>query len=145
MRQALREAEKAFEEDETPVGAVVVLDGKIIGRGYNRVEALKDPTAHAEVLAIGAACESLGEKWLEGASLYSTLEPCTMCAGAVVLARLKRLVFAAPDPKAGACGSLYNIPRDNRLNHRVEITYGILEAESRELLKSFFLNLRTAK
>ena len=143
MRQALIEAGKAFEEEETPVGAVVVMDGKIIGRGYNRIEALKDPTAHAEILAIGAACESLGDKWLYGAELYVTLEPCSMCAGAIVLARFARLIFGAYDPKTGACGSLYDIPRDSRLNHSVTVTKGILADESQELLKTFFLNLRS--
>ena len=143
MRQALIEAGKAFEEEETPVGAVVVVDSRIVGRGHNRIEALNDPTAHAEILAIGAACESLGEKWLYGAELYVTLEPCSMCAGAIVLARFARLIYGADDPKTGACGSLYDIPRDSRLNHTLKVTPGILSDESQELLKTFFLNLRT--
>jgi len=142
MRVALREAERAFEEEEPPVGAVIVREGRLIARGHNRVEALQDPTAHAEILAIGAACEALGSRRLEGCTLYVTLEPCPMCAGAMVLARIPRLVFGAFDPKAGACGSLMNLVQDDRLNHRVALTSGVLGFECGELLKVFFERLR---
>jgi tRNA(adenine34) deaminase len=142
MQQALAEAELAYGEGEVPVGAVVVWEGKIIGRGYNRTESLADPTAHAEILAIGAAATHMKSWRLAGATLYVTVEPCTMCAGATVLARIKRLVYGAPDPKAGACGSLYNVVQDRRLNHRVELTQGILADQASELLRSFFQRLR---
>ena len=142
MQAALREAEQAFAERETPVGAVVVHQGKIIGRGHNRVEHLQDPTAHAEILAIGAAASAMGSWRLEEGVLYVTLEPCAMCAGAIVLSRLSRLVFGAFDPKSGACGSLMNIVQDARLNHRVELVGGILEAECGGLLKAFFEEMR---
>ena len=142
MRAALREAEQAFAERETPVGAVVVHQGRIIGRGHNRVEHLQDPTAHAEILAIGAAASALGSWRLEDAVLYVTLEPCAMCAGAIVLSRLSRLVFGAFDPKSGACGSLMNLVQDARLNHQVELVGGVLEAECGDLLKVFFQEMR---
>ncbi len=145
MRYALAEAEKALELDETPVGAVIVKDGRIIGRGGNRVETLKDPTAHAEIIAIGAAAESTGYQRLNDATMYVTLEPCCMCAGAIVLSRIPRLVFGSFDPKTGACGSLYNICNDSRLNHNVEILSGVLEHESSSLLKYFFKLLRERK
>ena len=132
MKIALREAEKAFESGEVPVGAVVVKDGIVLGKGRNMVEQLKDPTAHAEMIAITAASESLGEKYLEGCTMYVTLEPCPMCAGAIVWAKLSRLVFGAFDEKAGSCSTIYNIPRDSRLNHIVDIVSGIEEdAEAR--------------
>jgi len=145
MRFALAEAEKAFELDETPVGAVIVSNGRIIGRGGNRVETLKDPTAHAEIIAIGAATETTGYERLTDATIYVTLEPCCMCAGAIVLARIPRLVYAAFDTKTGACGSLYDICRDERLNHRVDVVQGVLESESSGMLKDFFRNLREKK
>ncbi|MFH1007123.1 MAG: tRNA adenosine(34) deaminase TadA [Candidatus Latescibacterota bacterium] len=145
MRAALLEAKQAFSERETPVGAVVVHQGKIIGRGYNQVERLQDPTAHAEILAIGAAANAMGSWRLEGATLYVTLEPCAMCAGAIVLSRLSRLVFGAPDPKTGACGSLFDIVQDTRLNHQVEVASGIMEAECGGLLRDFFKTLRETK
>ena len=145
MRLALKEAERAYEEDEVPVGAVVVYEGRVIGRGHNRTEGLKDPTAHAEILAIGAAANYLDSWRLEGTTLYVTLEPCAMCAGAIVLARVDRLVFGAYDPKAGACGSLMNIVQDPRLNHRVEVRAGVLEEACGSLLKSFFQKLRSEK
>lgn len=144
MRLALREAEAAFEAGEVPVGAVVVRDGQLLGRGQNRVERLRDPTAHAEVLAITAACEALGEKYLERCALYVTLEPCPMCAGAMVWAKLPRLVFGAFDEKAGACGTLYNIPEDARLNHRVEVVSGVEAEASADLLRAFFRRRREA-
>jgi tRNA(adenine34) deaminase len=119
MRAAIREAQTARENGDVPVGAVVVREGRIIGRGHNQREQLQDPTAHAEMLAITAASSFVGGWRLEQCTLYVTLEPCAMCAGAMVLSRLPRLVFGATDPKAGACVSLYNIPTDNRLNHCV--------------------------
>ena len=142
MRWALREAEKALSQEEVPIGAVVVHENRIVGRGYNQTETLKDPTAHAEMIAISAAANTLGSWRLEGCSLYATVEPCAMCAGAVVLARIPRLIFGAPDPKAGACGSLRNIVQDHRLNHRAEVISGVLEDEVSGMLKAFFQKLR---
>ena len=138
MKVALREAERAFETDEVPVGAVVVKDGQIVGRGHNLVETLRDPTAHAEMIAITAACETLGTKVLDGCTLYVTLEPCPMCAGAIVWARLSRLVFGAFDEKAGSASTLYNIPQDKRLNHHVEIISGVEADQAAALLQAFF-------
>ncbi len=142
MRQALAEARAAFQEGEVPVGAVVVSQDKVIGRGHNRTEALQDPTAHAEILAIGAAATHLKSWRLTGASIYVTVEPCAMCAGALVLARMERLIFAARDPKAGGCGSLFNIVQDPRLNHRLEIIEGVMADQASQLLRSFFQGLR---
>lgn len=142
MKQALREAEKAYEQDEVPVGAVVVHKGKIIGRGYNQIERLQDPTAHAEMIALTAASNHLGSRRLEGCTLYVTLEPCVMCAGAIVLARIPTLVFGAYDPKAGACGTLYNIVEDKRLNHTLHVIPGVCDKESELLLKGFFGRVR---
>jgi tRNA(adenine34) deaminase len=138
MRAAIREAQTARENGDVPVGAVVVREGRIIGRGHNQREQLQDPTAHAEMLAITAASSFVGGWRLEQCTLYVTLEPCAMCAGAMVLSRLPRLVFGATDPKAGACVSLYNIPTDNRLNHCVEIGERCLPDECAALLQSFF-------
>ncbi|NVM02772.1 MAG: nucleoside deaminase [Candidatus Helarchaeota archaeon] len=145
MRYALNEAEKALMEDEVPVGAVVVRRGKIIGRGYNRVEGLKDPTAHAEIIAITAASSYINSKWLVDSSLYVTLEPCAMCAGAIILARLKNLIIGTSDPKAGACGSVIDIVNDKRFNHRVSLFTRILEEECSSLLKDFFKKMRNKK
>jgi tRNA(adenine34) deaminase len=142
MREALKLARQARAAGEVPVGAVVVLDGRLLGKGMNQIETLGDPTAHAEILAIGAAASALGEPRLLGATLYTTLEPCVMCSGAIVLGRLARIVYAADDPKAGACGSLYDIPRDTRLNHRAVVNRGLLAEESNFLLRSFFDSLR---
>ena len=142
MKAALREAERAFEQDEVPVGAVVVKDGQIVGRGHNLVETLRDPTAHAEMIAITAACETLGDKVLNGCTLYVTLEPCPMCAGAIVWARLSRLVFGAFDEKAGSASTLYNIPQDERLNHHVEIISGVEADQAAALLQAFFQKRR---
>ena len=127
MESAIREAEQAFRRKEVPIGAVIIKDHRIIGKGYNQIETLQDPTAHAEMIAITAAATWLGSRRLEECTLYVTLEPCTMCAGAIVAARIPRLVFGAFDLKAGACGTLYNIVQDQRLNHRVELLQGILE------------------
>ena len=142
MRLALEEARLALEQDEVPVGAVVVLDGVLIGRGHNRTRALADPTAHAEMLAITAACETAGVPRLDGAELYVTLEPCPMCAGAMVWARVSKLIYGAADPKAGACGSLMDIARDPRLNHQLEVYGGVLEHEAAALLEQFFQGKR---
>ena len=138
MRRALALAEAAAAEDEVPVGAVVVVDDVMIAEAYNRPRSLNDPTAHAEILALRAAAHALGRQWLQGATLYVTLEPCAMCAGAMVLARIDRLVYGAADPKAGMAGSLADIPRDDRLNHRVEVTAGVLADRAGGLLKDFF-------
>lgn len=138
MKDALALAQRALDSEDVPVGAVVVHGGHVIGRGYNQREQLNDPTAHAEMIALTAAAESLGQWRLEGCTLYVTLEPCCMCAGALVLARVARLVYGASDPKAGACGSLFEIPQDPRLNHRVETVAGVLAEPAAELLREFF-------
>ena len=138
MRLALREAEFAAEVGEVPVGALVVRAGQIVGRGHNHVERLGDPTAHAEMIAITAACETLGTKFLADCTLYVTLAPCPMCAGAIVWSRLKRVVFGAMDEKAGAGGSLFNILQDERLNHRTEVIAGVEAEASADLLRRFF-------
>ncbi len=143
MHQALREAVRALDEDEVPVGAVVVHQGKVIGRGHNQMERLQDPTAHAEMIAITAAAAHLQSRRLENCTLYATLEPCPMCAGAIVLARIPTLVFGAYDPKAGACGTLFTIPEDPRLNHRVHVVPGVCDSESESLLRSFFGRIRS--
>jgi tRNA(adenine34) deaminase len=143
MEEALALAEEAAAAGETPVGAVVVdREGRIIGRGRNRRES-GDPLGHAELLAIREAAETMGDWRLEGTTMVVTLEPCAMCAGALVNARVERLVFGALDPKAGFCGSLGNLVQDSRLNHRLEVVSGVEEARSRELLQRFFRQLRT--
>ena len=142
MLEALKEASAAADEGEVPVGAVIVKDGQIIARAHNLTETARRSSAHAEMLALEAAEEALGAKWLSGASMYVTLEPCSMCAGAMVLARIARLVIGTDDPKTGACGSLYNIAADERLNHRIDITRGILKEECASLLKDFFTSRR---
>jgi len=142
MKEALKEAQKAFEEDEVPVGAVVVHAGKIIARGHNQIERLKDPTAHAEMLAITSAASYLGTKWLNHVCLYVTIEPCSMCAGAMVLARIKDLYYGADDPKTGACGSVADITGNKKLNHKVKVEKGILRDECSALLREFFRKKR---
>ncbi|MEK6675383.1 MAG: tRNA adenosine(34) deaminase TadA [Planctomycetota bacterium] len=142
MIAALREARQAKEEGDVPVGAAVVKDGTVIGRGHNQREKLGDPTAHAEMLALTAASAAVGCWRLDGCTLYVTLEPCVMCAGAIVLARISRLVFGAIDPKAGACVSLYSIVTDERLNHRVPVTSRVLEGDCAGLLREFFAEQR---
>jgi tRNA(Arg) A34 adenosine deaminase TadA len=142
LEAALAEAHAAEDEGEVPIGAVVVHRGRVIGRGRNRVEATQDPTAHAEIIAIGAASQTLKSWRLDDATLYVTLEPCHMCAGAIVLARISRLVYGARDPKAGACGSLAMVPQDLRLNHRVEVVPGVLADECGSLLSEFFRKRR---
>ena len=142
MREALVEAERALAHGDVPVGAVAVRDGKIIGRGHNRKEADGDPTAHAEMIALREAARALGGWRLVGVTLYCTLEPCPMCAGAMVSARLPRLVYGADDPKAGAVGSVVELLRDPRFNHRVAVTRGVLAGEAQALLERFFARLR---
>ncbi len=143
MIKAFQEAEKAFEAGEVPVGAVIVKDHMIIGRGYNQVEQLQDPSAHAEMIAMSSAHEYLGEKYLTNCTVYVTLEPCPMCAGALVWSKAERLVFGALDDKAGACGSLFNLVQNNKLNHQIEVIHGILEADCSALLTEFFRKKRT--
>jgi tRNA(adenine34) deaminase len=142
MKKAFAEAEKALKMDEVPVGAIIVKDNHIIAKAHNQVETLKDPTAHAEILAITAACDTLGEKRLEGCTIYVTLEPCPMCAGALVHARLDTCVYATADPKAGACDSLYHLCEDPRLNHRVKVISGVYEEKCGAILTHFFENKR---
>ncbi|MBE9535765.1 MAG: nucleoside deaminase [Proteobacteria bacterium] len=144
MELALREAEMAAQAGEVPVGAVVVLDGKVIARGHNRTERDGDPTAHAEMVVIRKASKKMGNWRLSAAELYVTLEPCTMCIGAAVLARIDRLIFACKDPKSGAVGSLYDISKESRLNHKIKVSQGILEEECSQVLKLFFKQLRTS-
>ncbi len=144
MQAALAEAQAAYAEGEVPVGAVVVLNDHVIGRGHNQRETLSDPTAHAEMLALTAAASHVGDWHLDDCTLYVTLEPCTMCAGAIVLARIRRLVYGATDPKAGACESLFAIPTDPRLNHRVDIGTPILAGECARPLQQFFREQRAA-
>ncbi|MCM8801250.1 MAG: tRNA adenosine(34) deaminase TadA [Candidatus Omnitrophica bacterium] len=143
MSEAIKEARKALEEDEVPIGCVIVYKGRIVSRGYNQVERLHDPTAHAEMLAITSATLYLNSKWLNECSMYVTIEPCSMCAGALVLARVKDLCFGARDPKAGACGSVLNIVNNKNLNHRIKVKGGILEEQCSDLLKEFFKKKRT--
>ncbi|MEE9555237.1 MAG: tRNA adenosine(34) deaminase TadA [candidate division Zixibacteria bacterium] len=142
MHEAIKEARKALADDEVPVGCVIVFDGKIIGRGYNRTESLQDPTAHAEMLAVTSAAENLGSWRLNGVTIYSTLEPCAMCAGALVLARVDRLVFGAPDPKFGACGSIFNIVSEPRTNHRMSVSMGLLQDDCAAIMQDFFRKKR---
>ncbi len=145
MRIAIEEAKIAASLGESPIGAVIVQDGVVVGRGHNTTETDKDPTCHAEMNAIRDAAKHLGGWRLPRCSMYVTLEPCSMCAGAIVLARIERLYVGTPDPKSGACGSLRNIPGDERLNHRVDITTGVLQEECSALLKDFFRQLRRNK
>lgn len=145
MQEALKEAEKALSIGEVPIGAVIERDGVIIGRGHNMTETSKDPTAHAEVLAIREAAQKLGGWRLLGCRMYVTTEPCSMCAGAMVLARLQKVYIGTPDPKTGACGSLMNILQDERLNHSVQIETGIMQQQCEKIMKSFFQKLRKKK
>ncbi len=142
MRLAIEAARTAEENGDVPIGAVVVYDGRIIGKAYNQREQLQDPTAHAEIIALTQAAAAIGTWRLHGCTIYVTLEPCAMCAGALVLARIDQLVYGCDDPKAGACGTLYNIVQDGRLNHRVEVTRGVLAEECRRQLQQFFTRRR---
>ncbi|KAA3608488.1 MAG: nucleoside deaminase [Calditrichaeota bacterium] len=145
MQEAIKEARKAFDSGDVPVGAVVVLDNRIIGRGHNQVELLSDPTAHAEMIAITAATATIQEKFLREAQLFVTVEPCSMCAGASVLARIKKLVYGVQDIKTGAHSSLFNLLNDPRLNHQIEVIPGVLKKECSQLMGEFFLQLREKK
>ena len=145
MRAALREAARAASQGEVPVGAIVVQDGRIVGRNRNQVERKRDATAHAEILALRQASRKLKQWRLTGCTLYVTLEPCAMCTGALVQSRIDRLVFACRDPKFGGCGSVFDIPKEKRLNHRVEVKGGVLAEESRALLVGFFRERRNAE
>ena len=142
MQEALRQAKRAFEADEVPIGAVIVHENKIIAKAHNQVETLKDPTAHAEMIAITQAANSLTSKWLQECSLYVTIEPCSMCAGALVLARLGHIYFGTWEPKTGACGSVINITQNKKLNHNVDVHGGLLEFECADILKEFFKKKR---
>ncbi len=143
MKEALVEAKKAFALQEVPIGAIIEKDGKIVGRGHNLTETMKDPTAHAEILAIRQAAQTLGGWRLLDCNMYVTTEPCSMCAGAIVLARIKKLFIGTQNPKAGACGSIFNIVQEKRLNHFVEIEIGLLQKECEQMMKSFFKVLKT--
>lgn len=142
MYAALQEAEKSTASEDIPVGAVIVHGNKIIGKGFNQVELLKDPTAHAEMLALTAASNYLKSKFLEECDIYITLEPCLMCTGALLLSRIRSIYFGTFEPKFGACGSLYNLPEENKYNHSVNVYSGIYSEESKNLLDTFFRNIR---
>ena len=142
MRLALEQARQASALGEVPIGAVLVRDNQVLTQAHNFRESWQDPTAHAEMVAIREGATQSGSWRMTDTTLYVTLEPCTMCIGAIILARISRLVFGAPDPKAGACGSILNVPLERRLNHRVEVIGGVLELESQKLLQAFFKNLR---
>jgi len=145
MKQALSQAKISAKDDEVPIGAIIVHNNQVIAKAYNQVERLKDPTAHAEMIAITQASSALSCKWLYECVMYVTIEPCSMCAGAIVLARMKRVYYGASDPKAGACGSVINVTQNNQLNHFVEISGGIFEEECGELISRFFEQKRQAK
>lgn len=145
MREALAEARLAYDLQEIPIGCVIVKDGEIVGRGHNMTETENNPTCHAEIMAINDASRNLGAIRLVGCEMYVTLEPCSMCAGAIVLARIEKLYIGTLDPKAGACVSLNNITSDERLNHQVELSSGVLEDECSKILKDFFKELRNKK
>lgn len=144
MRRAFALAEQANDAGEIPIGAVIVYDNQIIGRGYNQTELLKDATAHAEMIAMSAASATLENKYLQDCTLYVTLEPCPMCAGALVWTKIKRIVFGAADPKSGACGSIFNLAGNNKLNHKIEVIQGVLEQDCEWILKQFFAKKRSS-
>ena len=145
MQAAYREAELAFEKGEVPVGAVVVFDDRIIGRGHNLTATMKDATAHAEIIALSAAYTHFKDWRLENCYLFSTLEPCAMCAGAAVLSRIKTIVYGAKDPKFGGCESIFEIPTEKKLNHRIELVGGVMEDQVAELMRLFFKQVRNNK
>lgn len=145
MKSALKEAEKSYNKEEIPVGAVIVKDGKIIARGHNLKETKNDTTNHAEIIAIRKASKKLKSWRLTGCTMYVTLEPCTMCAGALIQARLDKVVIGAMDEKTGACGSVLNVLEDYKFNHKVEIEKGVMEKECKEILQKFFKELRDKK
>jgi len=142
MNKALKQAEIAYQKEEVPIGCVIVKDGKIIASAYNMREELNDPTAHAEIIALQDASETLGGWRLTGCTMYVTIEPCAMCAGAIVNSRIDKLVIGSMDKKAGACGSILNIVQNDKLNHRVEMITGIMEQECSNIMKNFFKDLR---
>jgi len=142
MQEALKQAKIAAQNDEVPVGAVVVHNNRIIARAHNQVEMLKDPTAHAEMIALTQATNALSFKWLQTCTMYVTIEPCSMCAGALVLARIARVCYGAKDPKTGACGSVFNIAANTALNHQIEVAGGIMAEECGRLLSDFFAKKR---
>ena len=142
MREALKQAQKAYNIEEVPVGAIIVKENKIIARAYNLKETKKDTTKHAEIIAIQKASKKLDTWRLTDCEMYVTLEPCSMCAGAIVQARIKKLYIGTMDPKTGACGSVYNMFKDYKFNHKVDVEYGILRNECETMLKSFFKQLR---
>lgn len=142
MREAYKLAQIAYQMNEVPVGAVIVYENRIIGKGYNQVEMLVDPTAHAEMIAISSACTTLHNKYLSGCTLYVTLEPCVMCSGALVWSKIDRIVFGTIDEKAGGAGSVFNLTSNKKLNHSIEIIQGVLEEECSSLLKQFFNDKR---
>ncbi|MBI5683256.1 MAG: nucleoside deaminase [Deltaproteobacteria bacterium] len=145
MSLALKEAEKAKKKEEVPIGCVVVHNNKVIAKGHNLRETKNDPTLHAEIIAIKKASRKLGAWRLTGVTVYATVEPCLMCIGALVLARVNKLVFGAYDKKAGACGSIYDISKDGRLNHRIEVISGVMEKECRNIMRAFFRELRNER
>jgi len=145
MKEALKQAETAFEKEEVPVGAIIVYKYQIIARAHNQIKMLKDPTAHAEMIAITQAAAFLKNERLKDCDVYATIEPCPMCAGAFVLARIRNLYFAAKDPKSGAAGSVVNVLQHNKLNHRVNVKSGILEEEARSLMQDFFRKKRISQ
>jgi len=142
MSEALKEAKKGYKNNEVPVGALIVKDGKVIARAYSKVKALKDPTAHAEILAIRKAAKKIKNERLNGCSIYVTLEPCAMCAGALVLARVDNLFYGAAEPKTGGVKSVFRIANSKKLNHRVKVKGGIMQEECREIMKAFFMGKR---
>jgi len=145
MREALKQAQKAYDEDEVPIGAVAVYKNQIIGRGHNQTKQLQDPTAHAEIIAITAAANALSSWRLKDVDVYTTVEPCIMCAGALVLARVRRIIFGTRDEKFGGCGSVFDIVSEKRLNHQIKITEGILKKQTAGLLRNFFEKKREKK
>ncbi len=145
MKEALKEAQKAYEINEVPIGAIIVRNGEIVGRGYNQKETMKDATLHAEISAIKDACVNLRGWRLPGCTMYVTLEPCPMCAGALVNSRIERLVIGARDLKTGACGSVLNIVQMEKLNHQINVQFGVLEEDCSNILKTFFAELRISK
>ena len=145
MELALKEAQKAFDKQEVPIGAIIVRDQQVVGVGHNLRETRKDATAHAEMVAIENACRNLGGWRLTNSTLYVTIEPCPMCAGAILQSRIDRIVIGAMDPKAGACGSIVNLLQDQRFNHQTDITVGVLEESCSDLMKRFFRELRNRK
>lgn len=142
MQQAFKQALIAYDTGEVPVGAVIVHQNRIIAKGHNQMELLTDPTAHAEMIALSSAFQFFGEKYLPSCTMYVTLEPCPMCAGALVWSKIGKLVIAAQDERAGACGSIFNIANNDHLNHQIETVYGIMEHDSQIILKNFFSELR---